>query len=121
MALSRQQLRRAFAGPFGVLAAQVAAVAGYKPFTDTQVAAARAVCVGFLERPLDAAGVRGLLRFKSEIDDFHTKGREVYWLCRKQQSESTFSNASLERSLKIRSTFRSITTVVRLAAKYGPS
>ena len=31
-----------------------------------------------------------------------------------------FNNASLEKALQIRSTFRSLTTVVRLAAKYKP-
>ena len=61
------------------------------------------------------------MAFKTDIDDFHTNGREVYWLCRTGQSESTFNNASMERTLKIRATFRGINTVARLAAKYGPS
>jgi uncharacterized protein (DUF1697 family) len=101
--------------------AEVAAVAQYQPFKAAQMKDARAFCVGFLEKPLDAAGARALMTFKTEIDDFHTKGREVYWLCRKGQSESTFSNANMERKLKIRATFRGINTVVRLAAKHGPS
>jgi uncharacterized protein (DUF1697 family) len=100
---------------------EVAAIARYQPFKAAQVDGAGALCVGFLEQPLDAAGVRALMTFRTEIDDFHAKGREVYWLCRKRQSDSTFSNASLERKLKIRSTFRGINTVVRLAAKHGPS
>jgi uncharacterized protein (DUF1697 family) len=100
--------------------ADVAAVARYKPFKEVQVKNAVAFCVGFLEKPLDAAGVRALMAFKTDIDDFHTKGREVYWLCRKKQSESRFSNANMERALKIRATFRGINTVTRLAAKHGP-
>ena len=101
--------------------AEVAAVAGYKPFKGPKVKSAVAFCVGFVEKPLDAAAARALMAFKTDIDDFHTRGREVYWLCQTGQSGSTFSNASLEKKLKIRSTFRSITTVERLAAKHGPS
>jgi uncharacterized protein (DUF1697 family) len=101
--------------------AEVAAIARYQPFKAARIDGAGAFCVGFLEQPLDAAGVRTLMTFRTEIDDFHTKGREVYWLCRKRQSESAFSNANLERKLKIRSTFRGINTVVRLAAKHGSS
>ena len=101
--------------------AEVAAVAGYKPFTASQLRDAGTLCVGFLERPLDAAATRALMAFTTDIDDFHTKGREVYWLCKKKQSDSTFTNAIFERALKIRCTFRGINTVVRLAAKHGPS
>jgi len=101
--------------------AEVAAVACHQPFKAAQIDGAGALCVGFLERPLDAAGARALMTFRTEIDDFHAKGREIYWLCRKRQGESTFSNAIMERKLKIRSTFRGINTVVRLAAKHGPS
>jgi uncharacterized protein (DUF1697 family) len=101
--------------------AEVAAIARYRPFKATQIDGAGAFCVGFLEGPLDASRARALMTFRTEIDDFHVKGREIYWLCRKRQSESTFSNANMERKLKIRSTFRGINTVVRLAAKHGPS
>ena len=101
--------------------AEVAAVAAYPAFKDAQIKGAGAFCVGFLDQPLDAAATRALMAFKTEIDDFHTSGREVYWLCKTKQSDSTFSNAVLEKKLKIRSTFRGINTIVRLAAKHGPS
>jgi uncharacterized protein (DUF1697 family) len=101
--------------------AEVAAVAGHKPFTASQMRDAGALCVGFLAEPLDAAGIRALMTFKTDIDDFHTNGRQVYWLCRKRQSDSTFTNASFERTLKIRATFRGINTIMRLAAKHGSS
>jgi uncharacterized protein (DUF1697 family) len=101
--------------------AEVAAIAGYKPFAKGQLENAGAFCVGFLDQPLDAAATRALMAFKTDIDDFHCNGREVYWLCRKKQSESTFSNASMERALKIRATFRGMNTVTRLAEKHGPA
>ena len=58
--------------------------------------------------------------FKTAIDDFHVHGREIYWLCRKGQSDSTFSNAAMERKLRISATFRGMNTIRRLAEKYPP-
>ena len=101
--------------------AEVAAVAGHQPFPEAQIKTAGAFCVGFLAAPLDAAARRALMAFKTDVDDFHTNGREVYWLCQTRQSDSTFSNVSMERALKTRATFRGINTVARLAAKHPPS
>ena len=71
--------------------------------------------------PLSAGAQQALMGLKTEIDDFHVHGREMYWLCRKRQSESTFSNAVFEKTLKVRATFRGLNTVARLAAKYPPA
>jgi uncharacterized protein (DUF1697 family) len=101
--------------------AEVAALAAYRPFDAARIASARAFCVGFLDRPLDAKGSKALMAFKTDIDDFHCRGREVFWLCKTGQGESTFNNVKMERALKVRGTFRGLNTVVRLAAKYPPS
>ena len=101
--------------------AEVASIAAYKPFTDAQRREAPTLCVGFLAEPLGAAAKRALMAFTTDIDDFHTHGREVYWLCKTGQSDSTFSNARFEKAVKVRATFRGINTVMRLAAKYGSS
>ncbi|MGB9403045.1 MAG: hypothetical protein WCA98_05870 [Candidatus Acidiferrales bacterium] len=58
------------------------------------------------------------MAFKSAIDDFHARGREVFWLCKKKQSDSKFTNAAFERALGIRATFRGMNTIAKLAAKY---
>ena len=39
------------------------------------------------------------MALKTDIDDFHVQGREVYWLCRVKQSDSKFSNVVLEKTL----------------------
>jgi len=99
--------------------AEVAAIASYAPFNPSAVRTAGALVVGFLGAALEAAAVRRLMALRTEIDDFHVHGREVYWLCRRKQSESTFSNALFERTLRLSTTFRNVRTVARLAAKYG--
>jgi uncharacterized protein (DUF1697 family) len=101
--------------------AEVASIATYRPFPAAQIERAGAFCVGFLDKALDAAAARALMAFKTDNDDFHIKGREVYWLCKTRQGESTFTNVNMERALKIRATFRGMNTVVRLAEKHGPS
>ena len=57
------------------------------------------------------------MTFQTAADDFHVHEREVYWLCRKKLSESTFSGALLEKTLGMPATIRNATTVKKLAAK----
>ena len=99
--------------------AQVAAVARYRPFTQSRLRTAKALGVAFLAKPLATGAKKPLMALRTEIDDFHVHGREVYWLCRKRQSESKFSNVLFEKALGVRSTFRGVNTIVRLATKYG--
>ena len=61
------------------------------------------------------------MALKTAIDDFATHEREIYWLCHKKQSESTFSNAVLEKTLGRQATFRGANTVQKMAAKYAAS
>ena len=98
--------------------ADVAAIAGYTPFAASEIDAAAAFNVGFLAAPLGTEARKSLMALRTEIDDLHVHGREVYWLCRRRQSESTFSYAVLEKTLKVRATFRGMNTIARLAAKY---
>jgi uncharacterized protein (DUF1697 family) len=100
---------------------EVAAIARYKPFKEPQLSSATALNVAFLADPLSVDAEKSLMALKTEIDDFYVHGREVYWLCKKKQSDSKFSNARFEKMLKTRATWRNINTAVRLAAKYVPS
>ena len=99
--------------------AELAAIARYQPFTAAQRRTAGSLNVGFLSAPLGASARKTLMSLKTPIDDFHLRGRELYWLCRKRQSESTFSNVQFERTVQVRTTFRGVNTVARLATKYG--
>lgn len=99
--------------------AEVAALAAYRPFPRAALAAAGALVVGFLSGPLSAAQVRTLMELRTDVDDFHVNGAEVWWLCRVKQSESKFSNALFERKLGVAATFRGFNTIERLARKYS--
>jgi uncharacterized protein (DUF1697 family) len=95
--------------------AEVEAVARHDAFSAARVSAAGAFNVGFFAAPLDQKSRSLVNDLRTDIDDFHVHGRELYWLCRKRQGESTFSNVALEKVLGLRSTFRGINTVRRLA------
>jgi uncharacterized protein (DUF1697 family) len=97
---------------------EVGAIARYKPFNESQLSFAAALNVAFLADPLDAGAEKSIMALKTEIDDFHVYGREVYWLCKTKQSDSKFSNARFEKMVNARATWRNMNTVVRLAAKY---
>lgn len=97
---------------------EIAEIAQYTPFAPELMAQAQALNVAFIAAPLSAEQETQLQTLPSAVDEFHAHGREIYWLCRVKQSESDFSNAVLERTLKLEATFRTINTVVRLAKKY---
>jgi uncharacterized protein (DUF1697 family) len=59
------------------------------------------------------------MSLRNAIDDFKIHGREIYWLCREKQSESTFSNAILEKNLKEPSTLRGMKTVKKMVVKFS--
>jgi uncharacterized protein (DUF1697 family) len=99
--------------------AELAAVAQYQPFSPAVLKTAQAFNVAFLAEELNAAAQQKLLARTTDIDEFHVQGREVYWLCRKKQSESTFSNVVLEKTIGQASTIRGINTIQKMAAKYG--
>ena len=99
--------------------AELAAIAKYEPFKKSHLQDASALNVGFLVEPPGPAAKKLIAAFKSEIDDFHVRGREVYWLSQTRQSDSKFNNVRFEKMLNARATWRGINTVRRLAAKYA--
>jgi len=96
--------------------AEVAAIGAHQPFDKANLKTAHTVSVGFLTEPLTASAVEGVMALKSETDDFHVHGREVYWLTRVSQAISKMNNTVFEKRVKVQTTFRSTTTVGKLAA-----
>jgi uncharacterized protein (DUF1697 family) len=100
--------------------AELAEIARFAAFPAAQREAARAFNVGLLKAELGAPARARVTGLETELDALRVRGRELFWLCRVKQSESSFSNAVPERALGIRATFRSMSTIAKLAAKYPP-
>jgi uncharacterized protein (DUF1697 family) len=97
---------------------ELTAIAEYKPFPVSQIETAVALNVGLLAGEVGDEARKKFLALKTDMDDFHVNGREVYWVCLQRQSESRLSYAVFEKALGAKATFRGINTINRLAAKY---
>jgi uncharacterized protein (DUF1697 family) len=99
---------------------EVRAIAAYKPFPAAALAAPGAsLYAGFLAEPLGAPSKRALLAMRTEVDDLHLRGREIYWLGRRGFANAEFAPVKMEKALKIQATFRNVTTVRKMAAKFA--
>jgi uncharacterized protein (DUF1697 family) len=98
---------------------ELAAVAAREPFGGDESGAGAVLNIAFLKTAPGRDAATKLSALKTDADDFRLAGREVYWLCRTRQSQSTFSNAVLEKTLGLRSTLRGAPTLWKMAAKYA--
>jgi uncharacterized protein (DUF1697 family) len=97
---------------------ELAAIAAYKPFSDSELnAKGHTLFVGFMADSPGNTVKTNLRSLASTVDDFHLAGREVYCLCRGTFSESQISGPLLGKTLGTPMTLRNVTTVRKLAWK----
>lgn len=94
---------------------EVTAIASKSPFKPKE---GENVHIVFLNEKPDNTMKQALMAFRSEADDFSLKGREVYNL-RRKRDQSVFSNMFMEKTLKVPATSRNLTTIQKIAEKYG--
>lgn len=98
--------------------AELAAIANYQPFPKAVLDSAVAFNIVFLGETLDEKARQKTMALRTDIDELHVDGREIYWLCRKRQGESTLSNVVFNKTLGIPGTVRGANTVKKMVAKY---
>jgi uncharacterized protein (DUF1697 family) len=79
---------------------------------------ARALYIGFLQDELPKESHAKLMKHSTESDQFHVNGREVYWVCRTNMSDSPFFRLGIEKAAGVKATVRNVTTVAKLVEKY---
>jgi uncharacterized protein (DUF1697 family) len=100
--------------------AEVAAAAAHDAFPGSGAGdATYPVYIAFTRKPPTSDAERTLLGFRNDVDDFHVRGREIYWAARRGMGQSTFSGARLEKIIGMPATARNVTTVRKLAALTG--
>ena len=100
---------------------EVDRIAGYRPFPATDLEKeGKGLYIGFLGDKPDAGARARLMKLRTPQDEFHTHDREVFWMRSGGFSDSVYSGAVLEKTLGMPATFRNVTTVRKLAAKYRP-
>jgi uncharacterized protein (DUF1697 family) len=98
-------------------AQEIADVAKQQPFPAARAKSAKVLLVGFVDEPVAGDIGRKWISFKSDVDDFQVRGRELYWLCQIGQSQSPLFKVPIERRLGIPITFRNMNTVRKIAEK----
>lgn len=94
---------------------EVTAIVNRCPFDPRE---GETVHVVILDRKPSGKNVDALLALRSQADDFDIQGKEVYNL-RRDRKKSVFSNNLVEKILGIPGTTRNLTTIKKLAEKYG--
>lgn len=95
---------------------ELKALAAYPAFP---AEAGAGLYIAFLSTMPAEDAQRKLQALQTPTDEFKFHGRELYWLCRTRSSDSAFSGAVLEKTIRMPATLRNITTVEKLAAKFN--
>lgn len=91
----------------------------HRPFPEAEFDQGAILYIAFLRAEPSRKSQQELMSIKSEIDDFHIRQREVYWLCRKQKGKSPVFGAVIERILGTAATLRNATTIRKLTVGYS--
>jgi uncharacterized protein (DUF1697 family) len=97
---------------------ELEAVVAHQPFPAAEFEAGASLYIAFLKTEPTPEIQNKILSFTNEVDAFDVHGRELYWLGRKQQMQSTFSSALLEKTIGGPATVRNVNTVRKMVAKY---
>jgi uncharacterized protein (DUF1697 family) len=101
--------------------AELAKIAACEPFSESEYTDSGATLhIGFLAAPLPPASRKAVVALKSDVDDFHVDGRELYWLIRGKMMDSKVGGPLLNKTLGAPTTIRNANTIRRLVAKYPP-
>lgn len=76
-----------------------------------------AAYVTFLNKKPAKKSQQAMLAFKSDADDFAFKGRELYSV-RRDRDKSVFTGTLVEKTLKMPTTTRNLTTIAKIVEKY---
>ena len=96
---------------------ELAGIAGFDAFPGSGTPGST-LYVGLLKSAPDAATREKVRALSAPNDEFRVEGRELYWLCHTRMMQSISSGALLEKTVGTRATFRNVTTLRKLAAKY---
>jgi uncharacterized protein (DUF1697 family) len=99
-------------------AEELDAVVAHDPFDAADpVLESHVVHVIFTRVPIDAERAAKIVALRTDYDELHVFGREVFWRTRGRSSDSLIKPSAFARAFGDPGTARNITTVRKLAAK----
>jgi uncharacterized protein (DUF1697 family) len=94
-------------------------IADHKPFKESDLKNEQNyLYIGFLDNQPDKDSQKKVLELSDVANEFHFNKTEMYWLCRKNFSDSGITGKSLEKTLGMETTIRNSTTVRKMATRF---
>ena len=92
--------------------------AEHKPFKESDLDNKQNyLYIGFLDNQPDKESQKKVFVLSDEANEFHFNDKELYWLCRKNFSDSGISGKVLEKALGMETTIRNSTTIRKIFLK----
>ncbi len=94
-------------------------ISEYKAFKESDLSDGNnTLYIGFLDSTPSKENQNKVNAMQDAANEFHFHSKEMYWLCRKNFSDSGISGKTLEKALGMETTIRNSTTIRKIALKY---
>ena len=94
-------------------------IAEHKPFKESDLDHKQNyLYIGFLDNQPDKESQKKVLALSDKANEFHFNKTELYWLCRKNFSDSGITGKTLEKALGMETTIRNSTTIRKMVLKF---
>jgi uncharacterized protein (DUF1697 family) len=99
---------------------ELKAIAEYKPFKVSELLEpASSLYIAFLDITPSKDLQKKVLELSDETNEFLFNNKELYWLCRKNFSDSGISGKTLEKALGAEITVRNSTSIRKMIARFS--
>jgi len=90
-----------------------------KPFKDSDLNNKQnSLYIGFLDNQPGKDSQKKVLALSDEANEFYFNKTELYWLCRKNFSDSGITGKTLEKAVGMEITIRNSTTIKKITTKF---
>jgi uncharacterized protein (DUF1697 family) len=94
-------------------------IAEHKPFEESDLNNKQSyLYVGFLYNQPNKELQKKVLALSDKANEFYFNDKELYWLCRKNFSDSGITGKTLEKALGMETTIRKSTTIRKMVVKF---
>jgi len=101
-------------------AKEVKKIIEFKPFRESELnAPINTLYIGFLDSSPSKENQNKVFAMQDSANEFHFNNKEMYWLCRKNFSDSGIDGKKLEKALGMSITVRNSTTVKKIVTKFS--
>ncbi len=98
---------------------ELSAVSEHKAFKDLDLSNKNnTLYIGFLDSTASKENQDKVFAMQDAANEFHINNKELYWLCRKNFSDSGIDGKKLEKALGMETTIRNSTTIRKITDRF---